>query len=50
MKNSHNIWLKLDKHQRLLCYDFKLEDNDSIAHVYFYDNKKQHLQASNRLY
>lgn len=27
------------KHQRLLCYDFKLEDDDSIAHVYFYDDK-----------
>ncbi|RZG86418.1 HAMP domain-containing histidine kinase [Acinetobacter sp. WCHAc060033] len=53
MTRTHKNYEKLSsyaqdagvKHQRLLCYDFKLESDESIAHIYFYDDESRDFSA-----
>ncbi len=37
------------EHKRLLCYDFKLENDESIAHIYFYDHESQDFTAKQQV-
>lgn len=37
------------QHKRLICYDFKLDDNESIAHVYFYDDGFKNFTSKQQL-
>jgi signal transduction histidine kinase len=37
------------QHKRLICYDFKFEDNESIAHVYFYDDGSENFTSKQQL-
>ena len=38
-KNSQYMLSAGIQHKRLLCYDFRLESDESIAHIYFYDQQ-----------
>ncbi|ELW82847.1 MULTISPECIES: sensor histidine kinase [Acinetobacter] len=36
-------------HTRLIAYDFRLQDSESIAHVYFYDHQSENFSAKQKL-